>query len=444
MRTQYGRKSISRRSVIAAVSVAAFVEVACGSTNVFNDAVFWFRGGKDCVAADGQMRTGEFFDDLHADNTSHNNHKLTVDGYAENGVFQTEEVVFPATGQKKNMQVLHISNVQKDGNRFPLRVRPRSLFANNNISNEYTIVTRVRLDRATSNDWLFRIGYSTARGLLLGFEALSANPGFKQIYGYRFKANDTSSSTFRLNTLVVPTNTWFDLSLAVGNGYARVGIAVPTFSDNNPAIAFQSAAVDTDSLTVLGENYYRFFGETTATSASSPGNTSGFLGSVQQLAVWGRRLSDQEVMSAFGMPRPAIFRIGLANGASNEFGGTRSGASQTIDGLGSWQDVSNTMLAGDTWTVNFNALRDEAGLPQIFSIRSLESSDAASLQASLNGTSLGSRFISANGRGFWAVPENLVVSGANTLTIRRTDGAAGAFLVDSMELGGSIGAGEAG
>ena len=32
----------------AAFVVAAFVTTAHGYTNVFSDAVFWFRGGKDC------------------------------------------------------------------------------------------------------------------------------------------------------------------------------------------------------------------------------------------------------------------------------------------------------------------------------------------------------------------------------------------------------------
>ena len=50
---------------------------AHGSTNVFNDAVFWFRGGKD-LNGDGYMQKGEFFDDLHADDPTHANHKMSM------------------------------------------------------------------------------------------------------------------------------------------------------------------------------------------------------------------------------------------------------------------------------------------------------------------------------------------------------------------------------
>ena len=143
-------------------------------------------------------------------------------------------------------------------------------------------------------------------------------------------------------------------------------------------------------------------------------------------------------MEAFGMPRPVIFRTGFDNDSSGEFGGTRSGAAQTIDGLGSWQDTWNVMRAGDTWTVNFDALAGDKNNPEIFSLRTLRGSSAATISASLNGTSLGSRAVNGNSRAFWPVPANLIVVGANTLTLSRTDGGAGDFLVDAMELGGSF------
>ena len=44
-----------------------------GSGCVFNDAVYWFRGGKD-INENGTMDSGEAFDDLHANDLSHENH----------------------------------------------------------------------------------------------------------------------------------------------------------------------------------------------------------------------------------------------------------------------------------------------------------------------------------------------------------------------------------
>ena len=285
------------------------------------------------------------------------------------------------------------------------------------------------------------------KGLYLALGRIAApGGGFdKFIKGY-FTPDSASSSSSHTFSIRIPTNTWVDVAAVVGNGKLRIGIAAPESSpdhDNNPTIAFAQTPMWTDNCTLLGDGKYRLFcleGQTTYKIANEMDQTA-FIGSVQQLAIWGRALSDQEVMAAFGMPRPAIFRTGFDNGCSNEFGGTRSGSTQTIDGLGSWQNIANAMQAGDIWTVNFNALRDEANLPQIFSIKSLSSSSTALIEPILNGTSLGEGRIAANSRVFWPVATNLVRNGVNELVIKRKDARTRDFLIDAMELGGSLGVG---
>ena len=436
---------------------------AHGSTNVFNDAVFWFRGGKD-LNGDGYMQKGEFFDDLHANDNSHANHQMGMSSenytgpnnslFTGNAVLQNEDVVFPALGTNfvKNMQVLHISCDKKGGSYyFPFDVNPYSIFANNSISNEYTIVSRIKIedDGISREQCLFRIGYdaSDKKGLYLALGRKKSSDGSwdKYIKGY-FTPNSSSASSSHAFTIQIPSNTWVDVAAVVGNGNLRIGVAAPESSsihDNNPTIAFAQTPMWTENCTLLGDGKYKFFcleGQTTYATAGGMDQTA-FIGSVQQMAIWKRALTDQEVMEAFGMPRPAIFRTGFDNGASNEFGGTRSVATQTIDGLGSWQGIWNTMKAGDTWTVNFTALRDEVSLPQIFSIKSLSGS-AALIEPVLNGNSLGEGRIAANSHAFWPVAANLVVEGENKLVIKRKDGGFRDFLVDAMELGGSLGVGK--
>ena len=453
------RKSLRAMSV---VFVASLAFAAHGSANVFDDAVFWFRGGKD-ISGDGYMQQGEFFDDLHANDVSHANHNMSMSSsyytgdsaaFKGNAVIQKEQVVFPALGTSvvEEMQVLRISNILAASKYyFPFDVKPRSIFANNNISDTYTVVSRIRLDDDTynRNECFLRVGYddSTRQGMWLGFtkQASSSYAGCRRIAGYCTPNSNGNDSAFNLN-LHIPTNTWVDIAVVVGNGKLRVGVAVPASLErhsNNSTIAFDETPMWTDNCALLGDDKYRLFclnGQTTYKQAGSADQTC-FIGSVQQLAIWGRALSDKEVMAAFGMPRPAIFRTGLDNDASNEFGGTRTGSTQTIDGLGSWQNIANTMKAGDTWTVNFNALRDEANLPQIFSIKSLSGS-AAQIEPTLNGISLGEGRIAANSHAFWPVATNIVRAGANELVIRRKDGGARDFLMDSMELGGSLGVGK--
>lgn len=457
--------------VVFAATFACFMSAASlpaqGSTNVFNDAVFWFRGGKD-LNGDGYMRQGEFFDDLNANDATLDNHKMPITGYTgsyggfkENAAFANEQVIFPSLGTSivKEMQVLHISNASKRQSNvyyyYPFRVDPRNVFANNNISKEYTIVSRIKMDEDGENrdECLFRIGYdaSAKKGMYIALAKTPKSAGVTDIGSRYIKGKctpDSESGDTSFNFPIrMPTNTWVDVAVVVGNGRLRVGIATPESSanhGNNSTIAFAETPMWTDNCELLEDGYrlFCFSGHTAPVETNNVDKTY-FLGSVQQLAIWGRALTDQEVMDAFGMPRPAIFRTGFDNDASNEFGGTRSGATQTIDGLGSWQGIWNTMKAGDTWTVNFNALRDEAGLPQIFSIKSLPESAIAMIEPILNDTSLGVMRIAKNGRAFWPVPKDLITAGENTLVIERKNFGGRDFKMDAMELGGSLGVGRA-
>ena len=437
---------------------------AHGSTNVFNDAVFWFRGGKD-INNDSYIQQGEFFDDLHANDTGHVNHTMPMSSsyyasgnavaFKNNAVFCDEDVVFPALGTSitKKMQVLRIANAVASSNYFPFDVNPYRVFSDNDISNEYTVVSRIRLDDDTygRNECFIKVGYDEAenKGMWFGFapQSSSSHAGCRRIAAYRTPDGDSNVSAIVFD-LHVPTNTWVDLAVVVGNGKLRVGVATPASlasHGDNTTIAFSETKMWTENCTLLGEENYKLFcrdGQTTYKTVSGGADQTCFIGSVQQIAIWGRALSDQEVMEAFGMPRPAIFRMGFDNGESNEFGGTRTGSTQTIDGLGSWQDIANAMQAGDILTVNFTALRDEANLPQIFSIKSLSGSSTALIEPILNGTSLGEGRIAANTRVFWPVAANLVRAGANTLVIKRKDVRTRDFLVDAMEFGGSLGVGK--
>ena len=454
--------------LIAFLGVALIAGAAHCSTNVFNDAVFWFRGGKD-KNSDGYIDYGEFFDDLRANTPNDGNHNMTMSStlytgaygslFKGNAVFRKEEVVFPALGTsavKDDVQVLHISADAQGGSYyFPFAVNPHSVFVRNEISNEYTIVSRIRLDDNSANrneeKCFLKVGYSTndlarQQGMWLGFAKQNTTTKSRQITGRRISDSTGNDSAFNLN-LHVPTNTWVDMAVVVGSGKLRVGIALPqSLADhsNNPTIAFDETDIRTDSYELLESDAdYLLFcrdGQKIYKQANATDRTC-FIGSVQQMAIWKRALGDQEVMAAFGMPRPAIFRMGFDNGNSNEFGGTRTNSTQIIDGLGSWQGVWNEMRAKDEWTVSFNALRDEANLPQIFSVKSLRGS-AAQIEVKLNGTSLGEGRVAADTRAFWPVAANIVHEGANELVIKCKDAGIRGFLIDAMELGGSLGVGK--
>ncbi|MBO6267299.1 MAG: hypothetical protein J6M06_03615, partial [Synergistaceae bacterium] len=447
---------VASTAAMLACFLTAMPETAHGAPNVFDDAVFWFRGGRD-LNGDGYMRQqGEFFDDLHADNPTHGNHKMDVltysspalaDEFKSNAVFHEENVVFPALGDQilKSIPVLRLSNnaVEYSNKNYywPQFVKSKGVF--NDIASEYTIISRLRLDDdgRSRTQCVFKVGYdaSNGQGMWLGFSEMDKTSKTKYITGRCTPNGNGVDSPFSFDDFQILTNTWFDMAVVVGNGKLRVGLAVPNSYQQNPTVYFAETNMVTSSCSQL-EDGYRLFcekGQDAQEYSLSKIDQTCFIGSVQQLAIWGRALNDQEVMEAFGMPRPALFRTGFDNNSSSEFGGTRSDATQAIDGLGSWQDISNTMKVGDRWTVNFTALRDEAGLAQIFSIKSLSDSATATIEPKLNDESLGEGRIAKNGRAFWPVRKGLVVAGVNTLVIERKNGGIGDFKMYAMDLGGS-------
>ena len=256
-----------------AIAGVCLVLAAQGSTNVFDDAVFWFRGGKD-KNSDGYMDYGEFFDDLRAKTPDDGNHNMTMSStyytgdsevFRTNAVFRKEQVVFPALGvgaAKDDVQVLHISDgVQVGKWYFPFAVNPRHVFVRNGISNEYTIVSRIRLDDDDTHlkyeKCFLKIGYNNEQGMWLGFKAQNTNTLTRSIKCQRIDSTGNDSAVdFDLQ---VPTNTWVDLAVVVGNGNLRVGIATPqslTNHNNNSTIAFAGTDMRTDNYGLIEQAYY--------------------------------------------------------------------------------------------------------------------------------------------------------------------------------------------
>ena len=435
------------KRIIKCLAAWVLAATASAAPTVYDDAVFWFRGGKDCVTANGNLETGEFFDDLHADDEGHAHHQLPPVAGCENAVFRTERVVFPSLGREvgHDMKVLYISDKDRNSARPPFAINAKNLYIANNISNHYTFVARLRLDKLTSTDWIATIGYDggNKRGLLLGFGQHNSNyPDCKRVSIYWTPNQTEGNRGWDFSSLYVKTNTWFDLSVTVGNGKLRLGIATQG-GDAGPTLAFEEKEMLTDNCTLIKgyDGPYRFFAESVTSST-----TGNFEGSVQQIALWNRTFTDREVMEAFGMPRPSVFRVGFDNGSSAEFGGDRESSEQTIDGLGSWRDVTGVMAAGDTWTVRFPVLKSESDsrgpfVPYVFSLRSLPDSAISSIRISLNGVSLGTRRVGKNARAFWPVASGLFAEGVNSLTIERTDGGSGNLKLDAMELGGALSVG---
>ena len=84
------------RKVLSGILVAA-VLAACSAlgADVYRDAVFWFRGGKD-ANGDGLLNTStsnkEFFNELKAADPNHASQTCIARGYADGIAIETEPV----------------------------------------------------------------------------------------------------------------------------------------------------------------------------------------------------------------------------------------------------------------------------------------------------------------------------------------------------------------
>ena len=440
----------------------ALASVAYG--DVYDDAIFWFRGGTNVTANGRTAVKGDLFDSIHANDPSHKNHTATFFGYEDCRVLRYEDVQFPCNrDDRKSVPVLHlplgmkVSNGGAITNLFMAGASAHFLYGQ--ISNEYTVVMRLRREAGYATNtsaWVTRFGYNGATGgILFGFMHDRNNNDLVYPSMYCASTNTSTGATglqeywFR-SLPMPPTNKWFDISLAVSGSVVRVGLARPAYETINGSgqkvVNFQTATAtmipDPYQLAhpVSSEGSWRFFMQASASSAKTPANTSrkdSFVGSVQQIAVWNRTLTDDEVHEAWGWPHEKVFKVGLENGASNEFGSNAAPAAQAIDAYGPLGEKSPNIPPGGTWTVTFFGATNEVGLAQLLTLTATAGSAVGTISASVNGTSVGSQTIQPGRTATWYVPGTAFKKGPNnTLTLTRTGGS-GNVVVDSLSIGGS-------
>lgn len=448
-------KGVRRGIAVVAVFGAA---AACAETSVYNDAIWWFRGGRD-ADGDGIAQAGELFDGLHADDTAHTNHTASFTGYEEARKWTTESVQFPSSRDDlKSAPVLNLPLVKKipgDGsvtNLFMPYAKP--FFLMGQITNFYTVVARVRRDwgcATNSTQWLFRFGYagSARGGLLYGCtgDDVSTNK-FPVMYYPKENTNGTTVALQEWRATGVtlpPPGVWYDLSVVVSGNTIRVGIARPATLKTLNAVQFVSNPSDANahapymSTPSTSPDAWRLFAESGDAAEKNYTNAyrSAFSGAVQQFAVWNRALCDDEIREAWGFPNAALLKVGLENDGSNEFGSSAAPAAQTIDPYGPWHAYSPNLPAAGVWTVPFTGTVSEAGLPQLLRLKCSSSSAAGQMRVSVNGTDAETRTVTPGRRTDWFVPGAAFKRGTNTLTLTRTDGGTSPVTVDAFELGGS-------
>ena len=449
------------------IVLLAMVTGSAFAADVYRDAVFWFRGGKD-ANGDGLLNTStsnkEFFNELKAADTNHVSQTCIARGYADGLALATEPVVFPCQPNvtqdlqcirfKQELHFVENGNGSITTNAWPNQI---DIPVGNLITGEqYSCVIRLRRDGSfipNRTEDLLALGYNSPIGWLLRFTGKDTS-GTRYITVY---VRDGATWEIDSSNMVVPTNEWMDIGMSVSklaNGKPKVRLAlarasVPVMFNSFTAPVSQSYNSYTNA---KARAAWRLGAQATSansqqewtslTNGGSRYSSYPFRGSVQQLAYWNRPLSDDELYEAFGMPRPILMQVGVGNGGSDEFGAARTGATQTFDASAqTLRDRTSVLAPNDEWTVNFSVNAQEAGMAQLLTFASTTNSSACVVRATVNGTPLGSKSIPAGGESTWYVPAAAMLAGANVVTLKRVDAGAGAVQMDRVKLGGSWQAG---
>ncbi len=469
---------------VATVSLAA---------SQFDDVKFWFNGGKLSHGA-GTAATGDFFDAAHAGVPSHKNHTSSLSwGYEENRQLVMTDVTIPMTGETRTMQVLRLANAVHNvggvDKIWPTSVAIHNLrdnlVENGVATNTYTLIFRLRrsgnINSPGKYETFLNWGYDGYGGLMVRFSGTedTSTVNGVGVYGkflniYRGLADGTGQikpASNNLNSdpsLFVPTNVWVDIGISVSNNQAQIVIVKPKafrYAGTErwrryAAIGSATFALDaaTRNLTGTGSNGTQlkncmfilgapreWQGNYEQEKEFGTWNDTSFTGDIQQFAIWNRALSKQDMLDAFGEPRPYLVRVGLGNGNSSEFGGERtSGGERAVDTQDGYGEISSVFMTNDKLTVAFIGRPGEAGLRQYAFARAVPGSATGRFSLLVNGVQCGERLVRPTGTAVWCVPQHVTVEGRNTVILKRVDSGSGAVELDNFSLGGSWQIGVAG
>ena len=134
--------------------------------------------------------------------------------------------------------------------------------------------------------------------------------------------------------------------------------------------------------------------------------------------------------------RPAVVRMGLANGTSDEFTGTDDG---TTDANGLHPEAWNPVLnaAHPTTTVKFTVVDGEQDVGQFLRIRPVPGSAKAIVAVKIDGRLVTALRASGSEDAFAYINATYLTKGDHTITFTRMDGGSGDFAIDAFQLSGS-------
>ena len=435
-----------RAGVLDATASEPFDLAGARTEDVFADAYIWMRGMAIDKNGNGVLDTDEMTNSL-------NTVALPSTVYGATGhrpVISNELVNLPGRGVSRRMQTLYFpqdvawtNEARTLGVAYPCSVTCGSPLTG--FGSHYTWFMRFRPDLSEpllSTQWILGFGYGGSKGMMMGFNGDSTKGRELRIY--------TPEGSWNTGLVVTNYEGWIDFAVTV-DGQKMSVYKIQEAAKMRDSVGVTNGLVQyaeriypaTRDLTPNAGSALRFGVEAVSSSTfAMPAPASGnnyykaFRGSIQQFACWKRALTEQEVLAAMGWPRADVWRVGIENDATTEFGGTAPAEGIVVDGE-TWPFPKGGLAAGASATFAFplTANWDDL-LAQTFRWKSTSDSGEGTLAVAVNGTSVGARTVRAGAWQTWFVPQKLLWAGTNTLTVTRADGGAGALKLDSAVLGG--------
>lgn len=432
--TNGGNRNVGKAGnarILAAFALVAALVIPCASRagDVFSDAKSWHRGFVD-VNGDGRLNIGagkmEFPESLLIAEPNNAAHTVTfgplgyskeISGVHTGVVLRTEMVVHPYANSSSEETVGYFPQDSDVDNNYywSAGVFPNAPFTVN-MNEQCTFFLRFRWDGTATypgkESNFFAAGNPSGYGFQLAISAAGR-------YGIYSATIIGSKSWNGVSDATLVADKWTDFAITVSNRHVKVysiqegekSISVMTAdgASSNPS----GAASSTILLGLAMEGAFDWnSGLSTATRARA------FRGSIHSYAAWSRALSADEVRQVFAWPGTDLVKLGTANDSAQEFEG---GAAPT--------------------TVNFTVAAKDAGLPQVLRVSATTTSAAGTFDVAVNGAAAGTISVTPGRTASLYVKKNLIVAGANAITLTRTS--PDPVAIDAIALGGSIQIGNA-
>ena len=461
-------KTLTRRIV---VGLCGFGLLPMGAyASVFDDAAFWFDGA----------RSGENFRDLSAGDVPDVrkvgnandplNQSACVKGNAPKIVVET--VTNALTGASVAQGVVRFNQqitkvVQDDaGNVTRVEAEKFQSFDVPNLveGTSYTVLMRFRPEKGVGleaaerlgqtgqhTDNLFCIGnyngdapFESNAGILLGLRVLKPSENADGCLGNLYVTAANLGYNHNLNGLgTLTAGQWYDLAFTVkADKSIRVGLAQAggaMTSVNQTPNSGKEWVAGTAGVKLPLRVGFAYNNGWSGTVDPTKAWFSNFKGSIATLAVWNRALDDSEVKEALGLQfpqsAPDVLRVGLDDGAADEFTGTAASAVVAADVPSSWRNFPATFDSdGQTVSIGFS-VSDRAdylvGLPQLLTVK--PSHGSGTLRIALGDFS-SDVALEAGQTSAVHIPGSHFTTGDLSLVLSRVSGS---FSLDSVALGGS-------